>query len=73
MMAQALAIYKNMIGKNSGKGLSEGPEVGSTDHTKTDALSWESGDESCTTTQPASQDHLGEPVFSLQSPKKDLK
>ncbi|KAL0321642.1 UNVERIFIED_CONTAM: putative protein C16G5.07c [Sesamum calycinum] len=73
MMAQALAIYKNMIGKNSGKGLSEGPEVGSTDHTKTDALSWESGDESPTTAQPTSQDHLGEPVFSLQSPKKDLK
>ncbi|KAL0317905.1 UNVERIFIED_CONTAM: Stomatin-like protein 2, mitochondrial [Sesamum angustifolium] len=73
MMAQALAIYQNMIGKNSGKGLSEGPEVGSTDHTKTDALSWESGDESPTTAQPTSQDHLGEPVFSLQSPKKDLK
>ncbi|KAL0304515.1 UNVERIFIED_CONTAM: putative protein C16G5.07c [Sesamum radiatum] len=73
MMAQALAIYKNMIGKNSGKGLSEGPEVGSTDHTKSDALSWESGDESSTPAQPASQDHLGEPVFSLQSPKKDLK
>ncbi|KAL2226863.1 stomatin-like protein 2, mitochondrial [Sesamum indicum] len=73
MMAQALAIYKNMIGKNSGKGLSEGPEVGSADHTKTDTLSWESGDESSTTAQPASQDHLGEPVFSLQSPKKDLK
>ncbi|KAG8381618.1 hypothetical protein BUALT_Bualt06G0140300 [Buddleja alternifolia] len=68
MMAQALSIYKNMIGKSSGNSFPENPQAGSTDQIKSDAPSWESGDESSTT---ADTDHLGEPVFSLQSPKKD--
>ncbi|KAI3457914.1 hypothetical protein Pfo_014577 [Paulownia fortunei] len=73
MMAQALAIYKNMIGKNSGNGLPESSQAGSTDHNKSDAPSWESGDEGASTAEHADQDRLGEPVFSLQSPMKDKK
>ncbi|KAL0452353.1 UNVERIFIED_CONTAM: putative protein C16G5.07c [Sesamum latifolium] len=63
---------KNLIGKDSGDRL---PEIGagSEDHIKIDDSSPESGEESSQTAEPADRDHfrLGEPVFSLQSPKKD--
>ncbi|XP_022890426.1 stomatin-like protein 2, mitochondrial [Olea europaea var. sylvestris] len=66
MMAQALSIYKNLIGNNSGNGL---PKVSEAD--KNEDPSWTTGDESSTTAEPTGADRLGEPVFSLQSPKKD--
>ncbi|KAL3653761.1 hypothetical protein CASFOL_003442 [Castilleja foliolosa] len=65
MMVQALAIYKNMIGKNPVTAPSKGSQEG---HFKIDTPSWESGEK---TSEPADEDHLSEPVFSLQSPKKD--
>ncbi|KAL0382496.1 UNVERIFIED_CONTAM: putative protein C16G5.07c [Sesamum calycinum] len=73
MMAQALAIYKNLIGKDSGYRVPELPQAGSEDHVKIDDSSPEFGEESSQTAEPADRDHfrLGEPVFSLQSPKKD--
>ncbi|KAI3471280.1 hypothetical protein Pfo_027943 [Paulownia fortunei] len=73
MMAQALAIYKNLIGKDSGNKFPEISQPGSTHRIKIDAPSWESDDESSQKAEPADQDHLGEPVFSLQSPKNDEK
>lgn len=73
MMAQALAIYKNLIGKDSGKGLPEITQPGSTDHIKVDAPSWEYGDKSSPEAEPADEGHLEVPVFSLQSPEKDEK
>ncbi|KAK6118500.1 hypothetical protein DH2020_047767 [Rehmannia glutinosa] len=71
MMAQALAIYKNLIGKNPTNGLPESPQPGSTDQIKIDAPSWGSGELSSRKAEHADQDQLGEPVFSLQSPKKE--
>ncbi|KAL3630766.1 hypothetical protein CASFOL_023750 [Castilleja foliolosa] len=68
MMVQALAIYKNMIGKNTVNGPSEGSQEG---HFRIDAPSWESSEKTSPTAEPADKDHLGEPVFSLQNPKKD--
>lgn len=68
MMAQALSIYKNVIGKKSGDGLTESSRAGSTYHITSDASSSESGDEISPTAEPVNQDRLGEPVFSLQSP-----
>ncbi|KAK6155450.1 hypothetical protein DH2020_009698 [Rehmannia glutinosa] len=66
MMSQALSIYKNMIGKNSGNGLPESSQAGSAHHIGGDA-------ETSSDAEPADRDHPGEPVFSLQSPKKDNK
>ncbi|KAL2540321.1 SPFH/Band 7/PHB domain-containing membrane-associated protein family [Abeliophyllum distichum] len=71
MMAQALSIYKNLIGNNSSNGLPEISQTGSRDHNKNEVPSLETGDESSTTAEPAGADLLGQPVFSLQSPKKD--
>ncbi|GFP94319.1 stomatin-like protein 2 mitochondrial [Phtheirospermum japonicum] len=70
MMVQALAIYKNMLGKNPGNGPSESSQA---DHFRIDAPTWDSGEKTSSTTEHADEDHLGEPVFSLQSPKKDQK
>uniref|UniRef100_A0A5B7BP96 STML2-like C-terminal extension domain-containing protein n=2 Tax=Davidia involucrata TaxID=16924 RepID=A0A5B7BP96_DAVIN len=72
MMAQALNIYKSLIGNNSGNGLHE---ISHTELTgkkiKRDALSGETRKESNTTAKAADADHQGEPVFSLQSPNKE--
>ncbi|XP_011084587.1 stomatin-like protein 2, mitochondrial [Sesamum indicum] len=69
MMAEALAIYKNLIGKDSGDRLLEIPQAGLKDHIKNDSSSASDEDSS----QTADRDHsqLGEPVFSLQSQRKD--
>ncbi|KAL6508248.1 hypothetical protein OROHE_021790 [Orobanche hederae] len=65
MMTQALAIYKNMIGKNPSKGLVESSQADSP---------WESIYKTSSAVEPADQDrHIGETVFSLQSPKNDKK
>ncbi|PIN02898.1 Prohibitins and stomatins of the PID superfamily [Handroanthus impetiginosus] len=69
MMAQALSVYKNLINKDSGNGLPKISQAGSTDR----ITSLESEDEGSPSTKPAAQDHLGEPVFSLQSRSKDGK
>ncbi|KAG8390473.1 hypothetical protein BUALT_Bualt01G0087100 [Buddleja alternifolia] len=68
MMGQALAIYKNLIGKDNGSRLTKISE-GSTESLKIDSPSWESNPNA----EPANQEHFGEPVFSLQSPKNDKK
>ncbi|XP_022844550.1 stomatin-like protein 2, mitochondrial [Olea europaea var. sylvestris] len=63
MMAQALSIYKNLIGNGSGNGIPDIPGAESIDNTKNDTPSRESGDDEKQTGV--------ESVFSLQSPKKD--
>ncbi|XP_022843315.1 stomatin-like protein 2, mitochondrial [Olea europaea var. sylvestris] len=63
MMAQALSIYKNLIGNGSGNGIPDIPGAESIDNTKNDTPSRESGDDEKQTSV--------ESVFSLQSPKKD--
>ncbi|CAA2968103.1 stomatin 2, mitochondrial [Olea europaea subsp. europaea] len=68
MMAQALSIYKNLIGNNSGNGL---PKVSEAD--KNEDPSWTTGDESSTTAEPTGADRLGEPVFSLQALRRIAK
>ncbi|KAL6509199.1 hypothetical protein OROGR_022509 [Orobanche gracilis] len=67
MMTQALAIYKNMIGKNPTKGLAESSQADN------DApSSWENIYKTSSAVEPADQDrHIGETVFSLQSHKND--
>ncbi|CAA0813083.1 SPFH/Band 7/PHB domain-containing membrane-associated protein family [Striga hermonthica] len=66
MMAQALSIYKNMIGKSPINGPSENSQP---DHVRSDDSSWESIYKTSSASEPADQDTVGEPVFSLQSPK----
>ncbi|KAL7147246.1 hypothetical protein ABFS83_06G095700 [Erythranthe nasuta] len=61
MMAQALSIYKNLVGNASGKLLPEMPE---------DALSLESGNkQSSSKAESAEEVSRAESVFSLQTPK----
>ncbi|XP_073131438.1 uncharacterized protein [Henckelia pumila] len=67
MIAQALSVYKNLIDNKSPSGLPENPDI--MDHTKSDAPSWESGDEPGP--EDDSHSRAGDPVFSLQRPKKD--
>lgn len=73
MTAQIISIYKNLIGKRSGNGLMDSSKGGSVDHGRIEASSVEYGDESSLATEPADEDHVGEPVFSLQRTKKDNK
>ncbi|KAL6541447.1 hypothetical protein OROGR_010933 [Orobanche gracilis] len=69
MMTQALAIYKNMIGKNPSKGLAESSQAD-----RDAPSSWESIYKTSSAVEPADQDrHIGETVFSLQSLKNDKK
>lgn len=69
MMAQALTVYKNLIGNKSPSGLLQNPDV--TEQIKNDAPSWESGDEVSPGAEDDNQSRAGDPVFSLQRPKKD--
>lgn len=69
MMAQALAIYKNLIGNESGGRLPGKSQSGSTDHTEIEASSSEYGGDSSSKAELDDQHHIGEPVFSLQSQK----
>ncbi|XP_051143719.1 uncharacterized protein LOC127260091 [Andrographis paniculata] len=74
MMAQALTIYKSVIGKGPGSEADQSSQTGSTSGpTKTNALSWEAGDESHETGESADQNgsDAGKPVFSLQSQKDE--
>lgn len=71
MMAQALGIYKNVVGKNSGTelpGISQSKLTRTTRQSDSSAVA---GDDSSLTAKSADEDHLGDPVFSLQSHKKD--
>ncbi|KAF3658688.1 Stomatin-like protein 2, mitochondrial [Capsicum annuum] len=71
MMAQALGIYKNVVGKNP---VTEVPPTSPsklTRNTRQSDSSALSGNDSSLTSKSADEDHLGEPVFSLQSHKKD--
>lgn len=70
-MAQALGIYKNVVGKNP---VTEVPPTSPsklTRNTRQSDSSALSGNDSSLTSKSADEDHLGEPVFSLQSHKKD--
>lgn len=71
MMAQALGIYKNLIGNNSQHGL---PEISHTDfpkNIKDEAHSEEPEKDSNTTVVSLNPNDPGEPVFSLQSSKSE--
>ncbi|GER46761.1 SPFH/Band 7/PHB domain-containingmembrane-associated protein family [Striga asiatica] len=70
MMAQALSIYKNMIGKSPSKDPSE---ISQPDHVRSEDSSWESIYKTSSAVEPADQDNEGEPIFSLQSPEKNKK
>ncbi|KAA8540114.1 hypothetical protein F0562_026806 [Nyssa sinensis] len=71
MMAQALGIYKSLIGNKSGDGLPEISQTELTEKIKSDGPSGVTRNESPTTAKASDADHLGKPVFSLQSPKED--
>ncbi|KAJ8554218.1 hypothetical protein K7X08_024896 [Anisodus acutangulus] len=71
MMAQALGIYKNVVGKNPVTELSGTSQSKLTRNTKQSDSSTVSGDDNSLTARSADEDHLGDPVFSLQSHKKD--
>lgn len=68
MMVQAFSIYKNMIGNKPGNG-SSSSKAETEDPTRSDASSVEFGEESSPTAEADEDVRLGEPVFSLQSPK----
>ncbi|CAA0824730.1 SPFH/Band 7/PHB domain-containing membrane-associated protein family [Striga hermonthica] len=70
MMAQALSIYKNMIGKSPNK---DPPNISQPDHVRSEDSSWESIYKTSSAGEPTDQDNEGEPIFSLQSPEKDKK
>lgn len=71
MMAQALGIYKNVVGKNSGTDLPAASQSKLTKKTEQSDSSAVSSDDSSRHANSAADDHLGDPVFSLQSHKKD--
>ncbi|XP_060204019.1 uncharacterized protein LOC132632201 [Lycium barbarum] len=70
MMAQALGIYKNVVGKNpvTEPGTSQSKLTRNTTQSDSSAVN---GDDSSLTAKSADEDHPGDPVFSLQSHKKD--
>lgn len=72
MMAQALGIYKNLIGNNSQHGL---PEISHTDFSKNIKDEGHSEepekDSNNTTVVSLNPNDPGEPVFSLQSSKSE--
>lgn len=68
-MAQALTVYKNLIGNKSPSGLPQNSDT--MEQVKNDAPSWESGDEGSPGAEDDNQIRAGDPVFSLQRPKKD--
>jgi hypothetical protein len=69
MMAQALTIYKSLIGKVPGDGSHEASSPALTLSVKGDASSRETGDECPTFAKTDDKGHLGnsKPGFSLQS------
>lgn len=69
MIAQALTVYKNLIGNKSPSGVPQNPDI--MEKIKNDAPSWESGDEGSPGAENDNQSRAGDPVFSLQRPKKD--
>ncbi|XP_073304522.1 uncharacterized protein [Primulina huaijiensis] len=69
MMGQALTVYKNLIGNKLPSGLPQNPDI--MEQIKNDAPSCESGDEGSRSAEDDNQSRLGDPVFSLQRPKKD--
>ncbi|XP_055827550.1 uncharacterized protein LOC129895804 [Solanum dulcamara] len=71
MMAQALGIYKNVVGKNPGAQLPGTSQSKLTKNTEQSDSSAISGDDNSLTPNSADDDHLSDPVFSLQSHKKD--
>lgn len=74
MMAQALTIYKSLIGSGTGDGSHEASSPALMLDVKGDASSGETGVESPTTAKTADKGHLGnsKPGFSLQSPNEGL-
>lgn len=73
MMAQALTMYKSLIGNVSNDGSPEISSPALTTGVKGNASSGETGDESGTTANTADRGHLDSstPRFSLQSPDKE--
>ncbi|KAE8077587.1 hypothetical protein FH972_016139 [Carpinus fangiana] len=74
MMAQALTIYKSLIGNGTGDGSHEASSPALMLDVKGDASSGETGVEGSTTAKTADKGHLGnsKPGFSLQSPHEGL-
>ncbi|KAL3342396.1 hypothetical protein AABB24_026423 [Solanum stoloniferum] len=71
MMTQALAVYKNVAGKNLGTQLPVTSQSKLTKDVRQSDSSAVSDDDSCLTANSADDDHLSDPIFSLQSHKKD--
>lgn len=71
MMAQALGIYKNVVGKNPGTQLPATSQSKLTKNTRQSDSSAVNGDDSSLSANSVDDDHLGDPIFSLQSHKKD--
>ncbi|KAJ8536974.1 hypothetical protein K7X08_035375 [Anisodus acutangulus] len=69
MMAQALGIYKNVVGKNPVTELPGTSQSKLTRNTRQSDSSAVSSDDSSLTGKSADEDHLGDPVFSLQTQK----
>lgn len=73
MMAQALTIYKSLIGNATGDGSHKASSPALMLDAKGDASSGETRDENPTTAKTADKGHLGnsKPGFSLQSPNEE--
>ena len=69
MMAQALTMYKSLVGNVPGNATHEAA-VGAIEYGDADGSSKEAEDESTYTMQTAKPFHHEEPRFSLQSPEK---
>lgn len=70
MMAQALTIYKSLIGNNLGGGQHESSHSGPLSISRRDFSYGKAGDESPTPVKDP-ETISGIPIFSLQSPKKE--
>lgn len=71
MMGQALTIYKSLMGNNSGNGHPKKSPSELTKTIKDDTPSMELEDEDSTSAKSVGTNHFGDPVFSLQSPKRE--
>ncbi|CAL5405507.1 unnamed protein product [Camellia sinensis] len=71
MMAQALNIYKSLIGNKSDDALQDISRAEITGNAKAEPPSDKTKNEGSMTTKSTDGDDLNEPVFTLQSPKKE--
>ncbi|KAL6972218.1 sugar transporter-like protein [Sarracenia purpurea var. burkii] len=71
MMAQALCVYKSLIGENSGDMRKNVSRAEFTGNPKVESLPDKTKNDSPTPAKSTEGDDLDEPVFSLQSPKNE--